>query len=93
MLPRGRNYLLKETGNVIHCDSESISEPSTYPFLSFFFLRIFPLLEFVYLLFLSVLGLHSCMGFSLVVVNGGHSLIAMRRLLIVVTSLVAERGL
>ena len=62
-------------------------------FSLFFFLRIFPLLEFVYLLFLYVLGLHSCMGFSLVVVNGGHSLIAMCRLIIVVTSLVAERGL
>ena len=58
-----------------------------------FFFRNFPLLEFVYLLFLSVLGLHCCMGFSLVVVNGGHSLIAMRRLLILVTSLVAELGL
>ena len=62
-------------------------------FSLFFFLRIFPLLEFMYLLFLSVLGLHCCMGFSLVVVNGGYCLIAVRRLLIVVTSLVAVRGL
>ena len=37
--------------------------------------------------------LYCCMGFSLVVVNGGYCLIAVRRLLIVVTSLVAVRGL
>ena len=41
-------------------------------------------------LFLAVLGLHCCTGFSLVVVSRGYSLVAMHRLLIVVASLVVE---
>ena len=44
---------------------------------------MFPFFKFVYIL-LAVLGLHCCRGYSLVVALG---------LLIVVTSLVAERGL
>ena len=42
---------------------------------------------------LAVLGLHCCSGSSLVVVSGANSLVLVRGLLIVVASLVAERGL
>ena len=38
-------------------------------------------------LFLAVLGLHCCTGFSLVAVSGGYSLVTVLSLLIVVTSL------
>ena len=41
-------------------------------------------------LFLAVLGLHCCSGFSLVVMSGGYSPAAVRGLLIVVASLAAE---
>ena len=41
-------------------------------------------------LFLAVLGLRFCTGFSLVAVSRGYSLVAMHRLLIVVASLVVE---
>ena len=44
-------------------------------------------------LFLAVLGLHCCVGFSLVVASGGYSLNAVPGLLIVEASLVMERGL
>ena len=44
-------------------------------------------------LFLVVLGLCCCTGFSLVVVSGDYSLVAVRRLLIVMASLVAEHRL
>ena len=53
-------------------------------------------------IFLAVLGLHCCMGFSLVAASGGYSLagssggyslVAVRGLLNVVASLVAEHGL
>ena len=44
-------------------------------------------------LFLTVLGLHCCSGFSLVAASRGHSLVAVRRLLIVMASLLAEHGL
>ena len=49
------------------------------------------LVLFVYLL--TVLGLQCCLGFSLVVVSGGHSLVLVHGLLFVVSSLAAERGL
>ena len=41
-------------------------------------------------LFLDVLGLHYCGGFSLVGVSGGCSLVAVCRLLIAMASLVME---
>ena len=44
---------------------------------------------FIYL-FLAVLGLHCCSGFSLVVTSRGYSLVAVHGLLIVVASLAAE---
>ena len=43
-------------------------------------------------LFLAVLGLHCCLGFSLVSVSRGSPVVAMCRLLIAVDSLVAEHG-
>ena len=48
---------------------------------------------FYLLIFLAVLGLHCCMGFSLVVASRGYSLVAVCRLLTVVASLAAEPGL
>ena len=46
----------------------------------------------MYLLFLAVLGLGCCVGFSLVAVSRGYSLVE-HGLLIVVASLVAEHRL
>ena len=43
-------------------------------------------------LFLAMLGLYCCAGFSLVVESGGYSLVAVQRLLTKVTSLVTEHG-
>ena len=43
-------------------------------------------------LFLAVLGLHCCLGSSLVSVSRGSSVVAMCRLLIAMDSLVAEHG-
>ena len=40
-----------------------------------------------------MLGLHCCKGFSLVAVNGGYSLVATHRLLVVMASLVDKHGL
>ena len=47
---------------------------------------------FIYL-FLAVLDLHGCKGFSLIVPSGGYSLVVELRLLILVVSLVAEQRL
>ena len=44
-------------------------------------------------LFLTVLSLCCCMGFSLVVASGGYSLVAVCGLLIVGPSFVSEHGL
>ena len=62
----------------------SVHPPSPENDKSFFFLII---------LFLAVLGLHCCTGFSLVVARGGYSLMAMHGLLISVASLVAGHGI
>ena len=48
---------------------------------------------FFSLLLLAVLSLSCCTGFSLVVANGGCSLVAVCGLLIVVTSLVGKQRL
>ena len=42
---------------------------------------------------LAVLSLCCCMGFSLVTVSGGHSLVAVHRFLIEVASLIVQHGL
>ena len=47
--------------------------------------------KFIYLL--AVLGLCCCMGFSLVVVSRGCSLVTVPGLLIVMASFVAEQGI
>ena len=47
---------------------------------------------FIYL-FLTVLGLHCCVGFSLVAVSGGYSLVAAHGLLTAVASFVAGHRL
>ena len=53
-----------------------------------------PFPEGMYLfLFLAVLRLHWCLGFSLVADSRGYSLAVVHRLLIAVASLVAEHGL
>ena len=49
-------------------------------------------LRFAYL-FMALLGLQGCSGFSLVVISGGYSLGVVHGLLIVVASLVAAPGL
>ena len=60
--------------------------PALWTIVSFLFFFL------IYFLFLAVLDLHSCMGFSLVVASGGHSLVVVLGLLIVVTFPVAEYG-
>ena len=55
-----------------------------YSFFNVFF--------FTYL-FLAVLGILCCTSFSLVAASRGHSLVAVRELLMAVASLVADRGL
>ena len=59
-----------------------------------FQLRFYNLLRLssLYFLFLAVLALCCCMGFSVVAVSRGYSLIAMCRLLIVLAFLVASIG-
>ena len=54
---------------------------------SFHFLK-----KFIYSL-LAVLGLHCCVGFSLVAESRGYSLVVVLAILIAVTSLVAEHWL
>ena len=55
------------------------------------FFKLVDLLSFSsFHLFLAVLDLHCCMGFSLVMVNGGYSLAVVNEVLIVVASLVME---
>ena len=44
-------------------------------------------------LFLTVLGLHRCLGFSLAAVRGGSSLVAVHGLLTAAASLVVEHRL
>ena len=49
---------------------------------------------FIYLpVFFTVLGLHCCMGFFLVVVSRGYSVVEVYRPVIVVASLVVEQCL
>ena len=63
-------------------------------FVSYLFFIIFKIIVFLYIyLFLSVLGLCSCVGFSLAAASGGNSLVAMHVLLIAVASPVADHGL
>ena len=50
-------------------------------------------LTLVFNLFLAVLGLHCCVGFSLVVVSGDHSLAAVLGLFTMVASFVSEHKL
>ena len=44
-------------------------------------------------LFMAALGLHCCVGFSLVAVSGDYSLVVVCRLVLAMASLVAEHGL
>ena len=44
-------------------------------------------------LFLAVLGLCCCTGFSLVASSGGYSLVSVHRLFILISVLVVEHGL
>ena len=54
--------------------------------------NFFSCLLFIYL-FLAVLGLCCCVGFSLVVVSGGYSLVAEHRLQATLVSVVVACGL
>ena len=54
--------------------------------------HFFKIILFVYL-FLAVLGLHCCVGFSLVAARGDYSLVAVCGVLISVVLLFAEHGL
>ena len=48
---------------------------------------------YLFILYLTVLGLHCCASLSLVAKSGDYSLVGLHRLLIAVASLVAEHGL
>ena len=52
-----------------------------------------PVFKTFFILFLAVLGLRCCAGFSLVAASRGHSPVAVRGLLIVVASLVVKHRL
>ena len=56
-------------------------------------LFIYLLLNLFVYLSLAVLGLYCCMGFSLVAVSRGYSLVAVHGLLIAVASLAVEHRL
>ena len=91
----GNPYTLRAWSPLLSPEQSSFSpEISVYlDFLSvdsLFFFNNFNV--FIYL-FLAMLGLCCCPGFSLVVASRGHSLVEVCGLLIVVTSLVAKRGL
>ena len=47
----------------------------------------------IFFFFSSVLGLHCCVGFYLVVVRGGYSLVMVHELLIALVFFVADHGL
>ena len=47
----------------------------------------------LFLVFLTVLGLHFCEGLSLVAVSGGFSLVVVHKLLVVRASLIVEHRL
>ena len=53
----------------------------------------FSFLKMCIYLFLAVLGLRCCTGFSLVAVSGGYSLVAVLELLIAMASLAVGHGL
>ena len=57
-------------------------------FIPFFWFK-----NFFLILFLAVLGLHCYVGFPLVVVSSGYSLVGLHGFLIGMASLVAEHGL
>ena len=61
-------------------------------FLVFWLLFLIVFL-FKFYLFLAVLGLHCCMGFYLITVHRGYSLIVVLWLLTAVASLIVEHGL
>ena len=67
--------------------SLSTGPPEKAQLPTFFFLILF-----IYL-FLALLGLCCCMGFSLVVPSGGYSLVAVYRASLAVASLAVEHGL
>ena len=62
-----------------------------YSFYFYFYYLIFNNFISIYL-FLTVLGLHCCMDFSLVVMNRGYSLVAVCGLLTALAPLVVGRG-
>ena len=73
---------------------------NAYPLIIYLFgivaLPIFSTLKtifqnYLFIIFLAVLGLCCSTGFSLVVTNGGYSLVTVHRLLIAVASLVKHR--
>ena len=68
-----------------------ISLDTAFPFLIGIWMSICKK-KFIYL-FMAVLSLSCCVGFSLVVANGAYPLVAVCGLLIVVASPAAERGL
>ena len=61
--------------------------------IPFFFFNSFIYLFILLFIFLAALGLRCCTGFYLVVASGGHSLVAVLRLLDVVVSHIAEHRL
>ena len=65
-----------------------------FPRSCLFCLFVLPFIYFlIFFFFLAMLSLPSCVDFSLVEVSGGHSLVAVHELLIVVASLIAEHKL
>ena len=71
---------------------EMILQGSHIPHIQLPLFLFFKIIIFIWL-FLAVLGLCCCTGFPLVAASGGHSLVALCRLLLAVASFVAEHRL
>ena len=93
---------LQRTPTILHLNNASFLSPTCLQgasvnhshafYIWFLYIRFFFIYNFI-CLFLTVLGLHCCAGFSLVVESGGYSPVAVHRLLITVACLVAVHSL
>ena len=96
-LPGFRACIQPPTSDCMHDEGMRVKQlnPTGHVFI-YFKTIITPFLlnmrHLYYCLFLAVLGLHCCMGFSLVLVNGGYSRVAVPEFLIAMASVVGQPG-
>ena len=82
-------YLLTKSNfkYLFHSQSRNKHDIDTYVYTSFYLKLL------LYFIFLAMLCLHCCVGYSLAVVSKGCSAVVACGLLVAVASLVVERGL